>query len=864
MKHILHAASAMLLCIAAHPAEAGDYYVRTGGSDSNPGTSAARAFRTIDRAANVMSAGDRVFVGAGVYAESVTPVRSGTSSAPIRFIADVNGAQTGDAGLVVILSTRTSAISINRNNYIHFDGFTIANSRNAVRWINATGGQLTDCTIIDSRSYGLFLRDASLEVRGCTISGTSGHGVRADRGADLTISDSQVLNNSSRGVLLRSAGISFALHRSVIAGNGSIGLDMVTGTALITNALIVANGHSGVRVGSNDRNDITLWHSTLANNRRDGIEMSGGTLRLFNSIAAFNGDDGVDINRATATHTYNIVYGNSGSAFQDGSPDPTDMLVDPQFAGSNDYRLRNTSPALNAAPPPLIASLFVDINSVPRPIGTGWDVGCYEGVVKFLFTDVTAATSFATSTTPSVSYGSGWHWADFDNDGDLDAWVTGHTARYLRNNSNGNSFTVSASVGSVRRQAGIIDIDNDGDLDLWLASINGNNVETLFENIGNAAFIDAGHLGMNRPSNNEGVAIGDVNHDGLEDVVMFSSNGNWIGHNTIGSPAALTASDDRAYGMMEPGDFGNGDYVSSGDVNNDGYIDFFYHYGNGKLFLSNADGTYTQDASDISVVTGNNDKIGSAWGDYDNDGDLDLFVPRLDEGQPSTLWRNDNGTFVNVAAAAGISDTSSHRSAAWGDYDNDGDLDLYVVTAGNSDNLLYRNNRNGTFTVVNEGAGATGNGHDAVFVDYDNDGDLDLAVARENSSTVLLRNDTDDNAFLKVRVIGAGAGATSASAVGIRVELLNAGGSAVLARRDVGVARGYGGTEPLWLHFGGLDHAATYIIRVHFNTGVKDVTVVPRDVSTTIASSTIAQMLTVVEDASRRSVVRWQEVDPTQ
>src|SRR5262249_43455557 len=148
------------------------------------------------------------------------------------------------------------------------------------------------------------------------------------------------------------------------------------------------------------------------------------------------------------------------------------------------------------------------------------------------------------------------------------------------------------------------------------------------------------------------------------------------------------------------GDYGDGDYCSAADVNNDGYPDFFYHYNSGKLFVSKADGTYNRNNYGISVTTGSTKKIGSAWADYDNDGDMDLFCPRNEEGCTGYLWRNDrnwstsSGNFTNVTSSAGFTLNTSAgyspalpgvRSCCWGDYDNDGYVDLFILgTGGNN------------------------------------------------------------------------------------------------------------------------------------------------------------------------------------
>ena len=125
----------------------------------------------------------------------------------------------------------------------------------------------------------------------------------------------------------------------------------------------------------------------------------------------------------------------------------------------------------------------------------------------------------------------------------------------------------------------------------------------------------------------------------------------------------------------------------------------------------------------------------AAWADYDTDGDLDLFVGNEadDAGRayPSQLFRNEgDGRFVDVAAAAGVTNDRMCKGASWGDYDDDGDPDLYVSNLG--PNRLYRNEGDGRFVDVAETLGVTEPAQRSFptwFFDYDNDGDLDLFVA---------------------------------------------------------------------------------------------------------------------------------------
>jgi hypothetical protein len=134
----------------------------------------------------------------------------------------------------------------------------------------------------------------------------------------------------------------------------------------------------------------------------------------------------------------------------------------------------------------------------------------------------------------------------------------------------------------------------------------------------------------------------------------------------------------------------------------------------------------------------------NAFADYDNDGDLDLFVGF--DGKANRLYRNDRGVFVDVAAAAGIADARPSRAVAWGDFDADGDADLLVgftPTAGQSVLKLYRNNA-GTFADVTTASGlmvATGAVRQPAWVDVDADGDLDLFIAYRDRANALYRND---------------------------------------------------------------------------------------------------------------------------
>ena len=143
-------------------------------------------------------------------------------------------------------------------------------------------------------------------------------------------------------------------------------------------------------------------------------------------------------------------------------------------------------------------------------------------------------------------------------------------------------------------------------------------------------------------------------------------------------------------------------------------------------------------------VLGAGSNFTNAFADYDNDGDLDLFVGF--DGKPNRLYRNDKGTFTDVAASAGVADTRPTRAAAWGDFDADGDPDLLLGFTPLKDASvlrLYRNNA-GSFADATNDAGltvATGAVRQPAWIDFDGDGDLDLFIAFRDRANALYRND---------------------------------------------------------------------------------------------------------------------------
>jgi len=594
-------------------------------------------------------------------------------------------------------------------------------------------------------------------------------------------------------------------------------------------------------------------------------------------------------------------------------------------------------------------------------------------------------------------------WGDFDNDGDLDLFVDNHyqSPPFLYRNEGDGTFTdVQPSSGIISEEdyhgTAWGDFDNDGDLDLFITQgarggfSLGRKQDELCLNVGTGQFVDVAQAAgvTNSFGRGRSVAWGDYNNDGYLDLlvgnlqtplVLYKNNGN-------GTFQDVTV---EAH-------LGNLGYpeCAFADYNNDGFPDIFCTGGflpisvplEDILLKNNGDGTFTEVSQAAHLLPLAYGKA-VAWGDYDNDGDLDLFISRgyndqsdslswnrsaiafsdvtnakqpddgldfqiaeaadlnsgplrfdlyLDgahqpplvsigreaghpneipfsltqgsgTGKPAympgrdlgffiwqdlpgnwhlrwsgdgkthhvygtitgcciasvaplnfkpppslkdTLYENNgDGTFTEVTDRAGVGNLSNNNAAVWGDFDNDGDLDLYVVNSGssasgNGPNYLYRNNGDKTFTNVAGIRGVealvTGRGRGAAWEDYDDDGFLDLFVTNgqdpfpfTQGSHLLYHNEGNGNNWLKVKLIGTvsnrqGIGAKVLIQVGRHLQYAEAnggGGGHFLSQ----------GAGPL--HFGLGPATLVDQLRIQWPSGLKQ----------TLKNVSVNQEITVVE-----------------
>jgi len=298
--------------------------------------------------------------------------------------------------------------------------------------------------------------------------------------------------------------------------------------------------------------------------------------------------------------------------------------------------------------------------------------------------------------------------------------------------------------------AAFFDLDNDGDLDIFYLTPGGGMV--LMRNEGGTSFNDvtigAVPLGV-RSSGNAAtsVATADLNNDGYTDVFIGMNGPNYLlmnqGDGTFKGVAGIAG---------VKGDFLLSSSVAFLDYDHDGLLDIYVgNYDGGENYFYHAKSIDTEGVPHYENVApalgmdyaqhGESDwTLGLLAFDYDNDGDTDLYLgndynggtERLNPGD-NILYRNEgDGTFADVSDFSGTRDLGWTMGTAHGDFDNDGWLDIYVANFW--EDALYHNNGNGTFTEVSQQVGLRDqpwsyNGWGTAMFDFDNDGDLDIHVA---------------------------------------------------------------------------------------------------------------------------------------
>ncbi len=387
------------------------------------------------------------------------------------------------------------------------------------------------------------------------------------------------------------------------------------------------------------------------------------------------------------------------------------------------------------------------------------------------FVDVTDAAGVAYS-----GYGMGAAVADVDNDGDQDLYLTNFGPNVLFRNNGDGTFSNATSAaeraaGDWSTSASFVDYDRDGDLDLYVASYVtfslGNNVDCV------------GHAGQRDYC----------------DPKAYSPQRDRLWRND-GDARFVDVSEQSG---IKAG-FGNGLGVTSADFNGDGWPDIYVANDQtaNNFWVNQQDGTFTDEAL-ISGCAYNASgapeaSMGVTAGDYDGDGDEDLFMTHLGS-QTNTIYQNNGrGEFTDFTDQAGLSAPSvgyTGFGAAWFDVDNNGFLDLFSANGAVQiepsqavqeaypylqRNQLFENNGAGGFADVSAQSGAAMRvalvSRGAAFGDIDNDGDTDVLVTNNRGPARLLLNERAASRWLQIRAVGV---ASNRDGAGARVAVLRDG-----------------------------------------------------------------------------------------
>ena len=428
------------------------------------------------------------------------------------------------------------------------------------------------------------------------------------------------------------------------------------------------------------------------------------------------------------------------------------------------------------------------------------------------FSDVTKQAHVGDS-----SCGMGVAVGDYNNDGFVDIYVTNYGANVLYQNQGDGSFvdvTEKAKVGNADWSTGcaFLDFDLDGDLDLYVVNYVVYNTSMKPCINLKTGVIEYCHPRTFRPAKD----------------VLYQNNGDGTFTDVTKKSGVYNTMPCRGLG------------IGVGDCDNNGYPDIYIANDTDRnCFYLNKGGTF----NDIAFSSGtafNKDGIpeggmGVDIGDYDGDGWLDIFVTNT---ETNTLYKSHgDGTFTDISDEAGLGGVSASLvgfGTKFFDYDNDGDLDIFVADGEVQEFIdpttrksiypqrdqLYRSNGDGTYTEVSASSGKYFSdkyvGRGTAFGDYDNDGDIDLLVLNCNQRVILLRNDGGNaNNWLAVKLIGT---RSNRDGIGARIRLTTEGETRIA---EIQSTASYLSANDLRVIFGLGRKKVVDKIEVHWPSGTK-------------------------------------------
>jgi hypothetical protein len=462
---------------------------------------------------------------------------------------------------------------------------------------------------------------------------------------------------------------------------------------------------------------------------------------------------------------------------------------------------------------------------------------------------------------------------DYDNDGYDDIFVTdsdvGKPNHLFHNNHDGTFTDVAEQAGviggndplSIVADALWFDYDNDGREDLLVARFN---TPILYHNEGNGKFKDVSATsGFNKFGNTIAAIAFDYDNDGYLDVMLgnyfkpvnlldlktnyvlpndldnaVNGGGVTLWHNT-GKGSFVEVTEKAGFGKHTGWTLDLG----HGDLNNDGLQDVYLacDYGTDRIFFNNGDGTFrevTEKSTGFDTRKGMNVDIA----DYDNDGWLDIYVTNITDEymkECNMLWHNNHdGTFTDISKETGTCATLWGWSAKFGDFDNDGWMDLFVVNglrSGSKENYipvlltlittpgvdftdvrnwpkigdmtwsgyqkkkLFRNLSGQAFKEISAEAGVDNDrdGRGIGLGDFDNDGRIDIYQTNADQDSIFYRNVSDGAGnWVQFKLTGT---KSNRDAIGARIRL-TAGGLTQI--REIDGGNGYAGQSMKRAHFG--------------------------------------------------------------
>jgi len=399
---------------------------------------------------------------------------------------------------------------------------------------------------------------------------------------------------------------------------------------------------------------------------------------------------------------------------------------------------------------------------------------------------------------------------------------------------------VAQNVPTMNSQYNLCAIDMNNDFRDDLVGVNSSSIRIHYQNTNGTFTVadfptaTAEHL----PS--WSIAAGDYNKDGYNDLLYGSGQGlTFMKSNNTGT----------AYVKDNPGQYIFCQRTNFVDINSDGNLDAFscHDVDPNVYYINDGSGNWTYYQSGTTPgaymlgITPSGGNYASLWTDYDNDGDVDMFISKC-SGPPSELHRNDgNGVFTDISAIAQINETPVQSwSSAISDFDNDGDMDILIGSNGSVGHKFFRNNLDTTnnveeaFTNITVGSGFdtdNSTNRDYIAYDFDNDGFVDVmgggskimfnngngtfspvsytglsigAVADLNNDgfldiqrgTNIYKNSGNANKWIKINLHGV---QSNSNGIGARVEIYGAWGKQI---RDVRSGEGFAYMSTLSTHFG--------------------------------------------------------------